>query len=117
MYGVDTSSEKERYIASFSDEKSQSVSYRAACDILYDIAIGEEMSSYDFLDAAMEAEERPLRKRIVPDDSDDFNSEITLSEFSEEAYQNAEVMLINMLERPPKRQDSSPQNTHKKKGI
>lgn len=117
MYGVDTSSEKERYIASFSDEKSQSVSYRAACDILYDIAIGEKMSSYDFLDAAMEAEERPLRKRIVPDDSDDFNSEITLSEFSEEAYQNAEVMLINMLEHPPKRQDSSPQNTHKEKGI
>ena len=45
---------------------------------LFLIAIGEEMSSYDFLDAAMEAEERALRKRIVPDDSDDFNSEITL---------------------------------------
>ncbi len=102
MYGIDTSSEKEHYIASFSDEKNQSVSYRAACDILYDIAIGEEISSFDFLDAAMVAEERALRQRIMPDDLDDFNSGNTLPEFSEEAYQNAEVMLNEMLEHPPK---------------
>lgn len=102
MYGVDTSSEKERYIASFSDERPPSVSYRAACDILYDIAVGEEISSFDFLDAAMVAEERALRQRIMPDTSDDLNAENTLPELSEEAYKNAEVMLTEMLEHPPK---------------
>lgn len=108
MYGVDISSEKERYIASFSDEKIQTVSYRVACDILYDIAIGEEISSFDFLNAAMVAEERALRQKIIPDDLDDLNVGNTLPEFSEEAYQNAEVMLTEMLEHPPKQQDNSP---------
>jgi len=102
VYGVDTSSEKERYIASFSDGKNPSVSYRAACDILYDIAVGEEISSFDILDAAMVAEERGLRQRIVPDDLDDLSAGHMLPEFSEEAYQNAEVMLNEMLEHPPK---------------
>ena len=102
MYGVDTSSEKERYIASFSDEKNKFVSYRAACGILCDIAVGEGISSFDFLDAAMEAEERALRQRIIPDDSGALNAGDTLPDFSEEAYQNAEVMLTEMPEHPPK---------------
>lgn len=102
MYGVDTLSEKERYIASFSDEKNQSISYRAACDVLYDIAVGEEISSFDFLNAAMVAEEKALRQRIISADSDNSNAGDSLPEFSEEAYKNAEVMLIEILEHPPK---------------
>lgn len=102
MYGVNTSSEKERYIASFSDEKNQSVSYRAACDILYDIAVGEETSSFDLLDAAMEAEERAFKQRVMPVDSDNLDIANEIPVFSEEAYQNAEVMLNEMLEHPPK---------------
>lgn len=102
MYGIDTSSEKERYIASFADEKNQSVSYRVACDILCDIAAGEEKSSFDFLDAAMVAEERALKQQIKPVDPEGLAIGNVLQEFSAEAYQNAEVMLTEMLEHPPK---------------
>lgn len=102
MYGVDTSSEKERYVSSFSDEKDQSISYRVACDILHDIAVGEEISSYDFLDAAIVAEERALKQQIMPADPDGPDVGNAQQGFSEEAYQNAEVMLTEMLEHPPK---------------
>lgn len=107
MYGVDTSLEKERYIVSFSDEHDQGVSYRTACNVLHDIAVGEKMSSLEFLDAAISAEETVPRQKTVPADSDDESAGNALLEFSEEAYQNAEVMLTEMLGHRSKRQGNS----------
>lgn len=101
MYQVDTSSEKERYITSFSDEKTTSISYRAACNILFDVGVGEEISSLDILNAAMVAEERAISQRIATVTSDDLNPGDPLSVFSEAAYQNAAVMLTEMLEQSP----------------
>ena len=100
MYGVNVSLEKEHYIASFSEEKSQPISYRAACNILCDVAIGEDMSSYDFVDAAMEAEEKASKLRLASADLDGPDITNMLPKLSEAAYQNAEIMLTEMLEHP-----------------
>lgn len=102
MYGVNTSSEKEHYVASFFDLPSHHISYRETCEILRDIAEEEGMSSYELLDAAMVAEERALRQIEVVEvesERDSSSAQDNLPRFSEEAYKNAETMLAEALKR------------------
>lgn len=102
MYGVNTSSEKEHYVASFFDLPSQHISYRETCEILRDIAAEEGMSSYELLDAARVAEERVLRQIEVGEfesERDGSSAQDNLPRFSDEAYQNAETMLAEAFKR------------------
>lgn len=54
-----------------------------------DYCVCEDLNNEDFL-------------QTMADESDDLNAGNTLPELSEEAYKNAEVMLTEMLEYPPK---------------
>lgn len=104
MHGVDTSLERECYLASFSKEERHAISYREACDTLYDIAIGEEVSSLDILDAAMVAEEKAIQGRLIPSvkqNFDELTDEHISTGFSKEAFLDAEVMLTEMLKQTP----------------
>lgn len=91
-------------MASFSKEERHAISYREACDTLYDIAIDEEVSSLDILDAAMVAEEKAVQGRLIPSvkqNYDELTDEHISAGFSKEAFLDAEVMLTEMLKQTP----------------
>ena len=96
VYGVDTSQEYARYIESFTQSLNTTVTYTDACAILHYVGVDQRTSSYDVLeDALNQADNSPNSdsanipiEHIINDDS---------MNFSQEAFDNAEKMLREML--------------------
>lgn len=98
VYGVDTSKEYARYVESFTQTQSEMVTYSDVCAILHYVGESKDTSSYDVLEDALEqmAESssnnrtRTVIEYILDNDATDF---------SPEAFEDAERMLKEMLGR------------------
>lgn len=98
VYGVDTSKEYARYVESFAQTQSEMVTYSDVCAILHYVGESKDTSSYDVLEDALEqmAESssnnrtRTVIEYILDNDATDF---------SPEAFEDAERMLKEMLGR------------------
>ena len=83
----------------FQDEPVIYTTYTEVCRILRNVANQGEVSSFDVLEEALEIEEKVLSAPLSPRDGDgdtslSFEDEF---EYSEEAFENAELMLKEML--------------------
>lgn len=98
VYGVDTSKEYARYVASFTQEQSEMVTYSDVCAILHYVGESKDTSSYDVLEDALEQmadsssnnRTRTVIEYIIDND---------MTDFSPEAFEDAEKMLKEMLGR------------------
>lgn len=100
FYGVDTSRARDRFLEEVFQNHKETDTYKAACEELRNIAEAEITSSYEDLDAAQLAEEKTKHVQVF--DSNDINSELPDRDslgFSEEAFQDAEQMLKEMLQK------------------
>lgn len=98
-YGLDTSRERERAIYGYSNA-IRVYSYRDACIELRGIADTEESSSYQDLEAAVEAERKAKKAQYLGHvGATSSDVEEPLFDLSAEAYSNAEQMLKELLER------------------
>lgn len=96
VYGVDTSKEYARYIESFTQAQSEMATYSDVCAILHYVGESKDTSSYDVLEDALEQmtesssnnRTRTVIEYILDNDATDF---------SPEAFENAELMLKEML--------------------
>ena len=101
MYGVDTTSEYERYIHEFEEPLLKGVAYQEAKEALAGIADEEVISSYETLDQASEAEERYrlIQEKLANTSSTNPQIDDDINEFSKEAFLKADIMLDEMLNR------------------
>lgn len=98
VYGVDTSKEYARYVESFTQAQSEMVTYSDVCAILHYVGESKETSSYDVLEDALEQmadssinnRTRTVIEYIIDND---------MTDFSPEAFEDAEKMLKEMLDR------------------
>lgn len=98
VYGIDISKEYERYVGSFVQAQNNIVTYSDACAILHFVGESKETSSYDVLEDALEQmadsasnnRTRTVIEYIIDND---------MTDFSPEAYEDAEKMLKEMLGR------------------
>ena len=98
VYGVDTSKEYARYIESFTQAQSETATYSDVCAILHYVGESKDTSSYDVLEDALEQmtesssnnRTRTVIEYILDNDATDF---------SPEAFEDAEKMLKEMLGR------------------
>ena len=96
VYGVDTSKEYARYVESFTQAQSEMATYSDVCAILHYVGESKDTSSYDVLEDALEQmtesssnnRTRTVIEYILDNDATDF---------SPEAFENAELMLKEML--------------------
>ena len=97
-YGIDISKEYTRYIESFTQSLNATITYADACAILHYVGTDMQTSSYDVLEDALNQANRspnsdstsvPI-EHIINDDS---------MIFSQEAFDDAEKMLKEMLDR------------------
>lgn len=96
VYGVDTSKEYARYVESFTQTQSEMATYSDVCAILHYVGESKDTSSYDVLEDALEQmadsssnnRTRTVIEYILDNDATDF---------SPEAFENAELMLKEML--------------------
>lgn len=99
FYGVDTMREYERYVSQFEQRRPYRITYRDAVEVLSGITGEKGMSSYETLDAAVEAEgDCGLAQTAAENvDAEPAPAEDSAREFSPEAFLNADVMLDEML--------------------
>lgn len=99
LYGVDTTSESEWYLSQFERRQSGGITYQDAKEMLSDIGNTGENSSYEVLDAAIEAEKRSRAVQTGPEaePAGPLWAQEGGREFSPEAYLNAEIMLDEIL--------------------
>jgi hypothetical protein len=98
VYGVDTSKEYARYVESFTQAQSEMATYSDVCAILHYVGESKDTSSYDVLEDALEQmadsssnnRTRTVIEYILDNDATDF---------SPEAFEDAERMLKEMLGR------------------
>ena len=98
VYGVDTSKEYARYVESFTQAQSEMATYSDVCAILHYVGESKDTSSYDVLEDALEKmtesssnnRTRTVIEYILDNDATDF---------SPEAFEDAERMLKEMLGR------------------
>ena len=98
VYGVDTSKEYARYVESFTQAQSEMATYSDVCAILHYVGESKDTSSYDVLEDALEQmadsssnnRTRTVIEYILDNDTTDF---------SLEAFEDAERMLKEMLGR------------------
>ena len=98
VYGVDTSKEYARYVESFTQAQSEMATYSDVCAILHYVGESKDTSSYDVLEDALEQmadsssnnRTRTVIEYILDNDATDF---------SPEAFEDAEKMLKEMLGR------------------
>ena len=96
VYGVDTSKEYARYVESFTQAQSETVTYSDVCAILHFVGESKDTSSYDVLEDALEQmadsstnnRTRTVIEYIIDND---------MTDFSPEAFEDAELMLKEML--------------------
>ena len=97
VYGIDTSQEYAHYIESFAQSLNTSVTYKDACTILQYVGTDQQISSYDVLEDALNQNDNSPNfdsahiptEHIINDDS---------LNYSQEAFDNAEKMLHEMLD-------------------
>lgn len=101
FYGVDTNREYEWYLSQFERQCLYKMTYQDAKELLSDIAEEKKMSSYEILDAAIEAEKKCIAVQINPEKTDvrPVLAEDSALGFSPEAFLKADVMLDEMLHR------------------
>lgn len=98
VYGVDTSKEYARYVESFTQAQSEMMTYSDVCAILHFVGESKDTSSYDVLEDALEQmadssannRTRTVIEYIIDND---------MTDFSPEAFEDAEKMLKEMLDR------------------
>ena len=98
FYGADTSRERERCLSADVCVPQFTDTYKNACRELRDVVEPIQSSSYEDLDAAIEAEEKAARAFSKESSEEDAHeNERIEGVFSEKAYENAEAMLKEMI--------------------
>lgn len=100
FYGVDTSLEKTRFLFGDAPVPQMTENYKTACEELKTIVEDTLISSYEDLNAAKTAEEKSSLVQVPnfeEDDSETLN-ESTI-DFSKDAFNDAEQMLKEMLDK------------------
>lgn len=103
IYGIDTSHQVNEYYNSFDENHAHiDITYKDAVLLLKQIGI-ERSSSYDILNAANEAE--AMSNQFHLNDDDEAETQLSnavdriVQQYSEEAFENAELLLKEMLKR------------------
>jgi len=106
FYGVDTSRERARFSSSDGDQSITTDTYKSTCYKLYDVAEKAQVSSYEDLDAAAKAEEKASHAYIGEDSEEHiFENDTIEDKFSGQAFENAETMLKEMLDKDNDRKE------------
>ena len=96
FYGESTQRERNRYLSTVEESSQQNETYKDTCKRLASTAENEGITSLEVLEDAESAEEKTA---ICEMESSPGQIEENTDEFSDEAYENAEVMLNELLGR------------------
>lgn len=96
FYGESTQRERNRYLSTDEESNQQNETYKDTCKRLASTAENEGITSLEVLEDAESAEEKTAIREM---ESSPGQIEENTDEFSDEAYENAEVMLNELLGR------------------
>lgn len=96
FYGESTQRERNRYLSAVEERSQQNETYKDTCKRLASTADNEGITSLEVLEDAESAEEKAAIREM---ESSPGQIEENAEEFSDEAYENAEVMLNELLGR------------------